>query len=172
MPKHAGGNDDSSNLIELTVEEHAEAHRVLYEKYGKWQDKIAYEGLLKMIDKQTIISEIQSKALKEYHSKPEVKEKYRQLNEQRWKNEEHRKNVSDHTKKQWENPDFVKVHSDFMKEYNKKNWENPKIREKLTLRNKNNNRKVISKNDGKVTTWSNRIKHERKTGYVHEWKDL
>ena len=40
-----GGSDDQSNLVELTVEEHAEAHRKLYEQYGHWQDKIAYDML-------------------------------------------------------------------------------------------------------------------------------
>jgi hypothetical protein len=34
IPKHMGGTDDPSNLIELTVEQHAEEHRKLYEKYG------------------------------------------------------------------------------------------------------------------------------------------
>ena len=27
IPRHMGGTDDPSNLIELTIEEHAEAHR-------------------------------------------------------------------------------------------------------------------------------------------------
>lgn len=45
VPKHAGGTDDPSNLVELTVEEHAEAHRKLYEQYGRWQDKLAWMGL-------------------------------------------------------------------------------------------------------------------------------
>ena len=31
IPKHMGGTDDPSNLIELTIEEHAEAHRKLFE---------------------------------------------------------------------------------------------------------------------------------------------
>jgi hypothetical protein len=37
-----GGSNDPSNLIELTVEEHALAHKQLYEKYGKIEDKIAW----------------------------------------------------------------------------------------------------------------------------------
>jgi hypothetical protein len=172
VPRHDGGTDDPSNLIELTVEEHAEAHRLLYEKYGKWQDKIAYEGLLKMIDRQTIISETQSKALRDYHKKPEVKEKYRKLNEERWKDEEHRKNVSEKTKQQWKNPDFVEMHSNLMRDLSKNFWSDPIIREKLTNKNKHNNRKVVSLNDGKITTWSNKVKHERKTGYKHEWKEM
>ena len=45
IPRHAGGTDDPSNLIELTVEEHAEAHRVLYEQYGRKQDLLAYKML-------------------------------------------------------------------------------------------------------------------------------
>jgi len=52
IPKHAGGNDDPSNLVRLTVEEHAEAHRQLYEQYGREQDRIAWLGLSGQIDKQ------------------------------------------------------------------------------------------------------------------------
>lgn len=37
-----GGTDDPSNLIELTREEHANAHLKLYEKYGKKEDLGAY----------------------------------------------------------------------------------------------------------------------------------
>ena len=34
-----GGTDDPSNLIKLTVEDHAAAHKKLYEEHGKLQDK-------------------------------------------------------------------------------------------------------------------------------------
>ena len=37
-----GGSDDPSNLIELTVEEHSQAHLKLYEQYGKKEDLCAY----------------------------------------------------------------------------------------------------------------------------------
>ena len=53
-----GGSDDPSNLIELTIEEHAEAHRVLYEKYGHWQDKVAWQGLLGLIGHDDIMREM------------------------------------------------------------------------------------------------------------------
>jgi len=55
-----GGSDDPNNLVELSVEEHAEAHRVLYEKYGKIQDKLAWQGLAGMIEKQDLITALQS----------------------------------------------------------------------------------------------------------------
>lgn len=45
VPRHAGGTNDERNIAHLTIAEHAEAHRVLYEKYGRWQDKIAWEML-------------------------------------------------------------------------------------------------------------------------------
>ncbi len=45
IPRHAGGTDDPSNLVELTIPEHAEAHRKLYEEYGRWQDKVAWQTL-------------------------------------------------------------------------------------------------------------------------------
>ena len=54
VPKHIGGTDDSSNLVRLTVEEHAEAHRLLYEKYGRWQDKCAWLSLSGQIGKDEI----------------------------------------------------------------------------------------------------------------------
>lgn len=42
IPRHAGGTNDPSNIIELTVEQHAEAHRLLYEQYGRC--KIYWRG--------------------------------------------------------------------------------------------------------------------------------
>ena len=47
IPRHAGGTDDPSNLVELTPEEHAEAHRKLWEEHGRWQDYCAWMGLAK-----------------------------------------------------------------------------------------------------------------------------
>jgi hypothetical protein len=45
-----GGTDAPENLTKLTIEEHAEAHRKLYEEHGKWEDLIAYLGLQKLLD--------------------------------------------------------------------------------------------------------------------------
>ena len=49
-----GGTDDPSNLIKLTVKEHAEAHRLLYEEHGKQEDLVAWKGLSKQIGKEEI----------------------------------------------------------------------------------------------------------------------
>jgi len=50
IPKHMGGTDDISNLISLTREEHALAHKLLYEKYGKKEDLGAYYLLMGQTD--------------------------------------------------------------------------------------------------------------------------
>lgn len=59
IPKHAGGTDDPSNLIKLTIEEHAQAHLDLYEKNGDERDLLAYKFLLGQIDKQDLIKVLQ-----------------------------------------------------------------------------------------------------------------
>ena len=46
VPRHMGGTDNPSNLVRLTVEEHAEAHYKLYEEHGKREDYIAWKCLI------------------------------------------------------------------------------------------------------------------------------
>lgn len=53
-----GGSDDPENLIELSIQEHAEAHRILYEKYGKIEDYWAWKGLSGQIGKEDLLREI------------------------------------------------------------------------------------------------------------------
>ena len=63
IPKHQLGTcpllvliiNDKSNLIELTVPEHAEAHRLLYEKFGNEYDRIASLAISGQIGKEEII---------------------------------------------------------------------------------------------------------------------
>ena len=57
IPKHIGGTDNPSNIVELSVEEHALAHKKLYEEHGRWQDKIAWKGLAKLIGQEEILIE-------------------------------------------------------------------------------------------------------------------
>jgi len=62
VPKYLGGTDDPENLIELTVEEHAEAHRILYEQHGRWEDRLAWLGLSGLISKEQRVKEMLSEA--------------------------------------------------------------------------------------------------------------
>ena len=72
VPKHAGGTDDPENMVRLTTAEHAEAHRLLYEEHGRFQDKLAWQGLSGRIGKEEIIKELQSQPRSE-----ETKQKMR-----------------------------------------------------------------------------------------------
>lgn len=104
LPKHMGGSNDPSNLVELTVEEHAEAHRKLYEEYGRLQDKRAWLGLAKIMSGEEIIKEIltspKSEEWKEKNRKPKKdKSKYfgntnAKGNAGKSKSEEHKKKMS------------------------------------------------------------------------------
>lgn len=54
IPLHAGGMDTPSNLKQITLEEHAEAHRLLWETNGAWQDWCAWKGLSTAIGQEEI----------------------------------------------------------------------------------------------------------------------
>ena len=54
IPKHVGGSNDSSNLVSLTISEHAEAHHLLFEQYGRWQDELAWKTLSGQVGKEEL----------------------------------------------------------------------------------------------------------------------
>lgn len=56
IPRHMGGSDDPSNLIELTRAEHAQAHMKLYEQFGRKEDLGAYYLLTGQTDEAAKIS--------------------------------------------------------------------------------------------------------------------
>lgn len=58
IPKHMGGTNDPENIKALSIEEHAEAHRLLYEEHGKIEDRLAWLGLSGMIGREEIIKEL------------------------------------------------------------------------------------------------------------------
>ncbi len=97
-----GGTNDPSNLVELTVEEHAEAHRVLWEKHQQWEDYIAWQGLSGRIGKEEIIRETVRLANLGRKHKPEDVEKIKKSALEQWqrlndvrKTVQHKKKVSD-----------------------------------------------------------------------------
>jgi hypothetical protein len=71
IPQYLGGTNDPNNLIELTVEEHAEAHRLLYEQHGNWQDYCAWQALSGRIGQEEILRMKQGMANKGRKRTPE-----------------------------------------------------------------------------------------------------
>ena len=69
-----GGSNDKSNLITLTIEEHAMAHKALYEEHGKKEDYIAWKSLLKQMDEPERQMELSSVGGKNNMGKPKSKE--------------------------------------------------------------------------------------------------
>jgi hypothetical protein len=97
-----GGTDDPDNLIELTIEEHAESHRKLWEQHGRYQDYYAWQGLSGQIGKEELIREIQSIA----NSKPkteETKEKIRRYRLGKHLNELSKEKIGQKAKERWSN---------------------------------------------------------------------
>lgn len=45
IPRHMGGSDDINNLKKVTVGQHAEEHRLLWEKHNLKEDYIAWKAL-------------------------------------------------------------------------------------------------------------------------------
>ena len=114
VPRHMGGSDDPSNLVELTVEEHAEAHKKLWEQYGNIKDYCAWKGLEGTIGKEEIIRLLmdptgrvhteetknkisQSHKGKQKHTE-ESKEKLRQFRTGMKLSEEHKRKIGDASK--------------------------------------------------------------------------
>ena len=58
VPKHMGGTNDKGNLQKLTIKQHADAHKKLYEQHGHWQDKVAYMSLSGQHDSKESIREV------------------------------------------------------------------------------------------------------------------
>lgn len=110
IPRHAGGSDDPSNLIELTVEEHAEAHRILFEQYGRWEDEYAWKGLAGIIGKEELVRQMCSLGGKTWKGKKHKEETIKKMSASHIgnsyakgipKTEEHKKKLSDAKVKKW-----------------------------------------------------------------------
>lgn len=105
IPKHMGGTNDPENLVRLTVEEHADAHRLLYEKYGKQEDKIAWLGLAAIFSKEEIVYAIQKLGC----SAGGLANKGKQ------KSDKHKQNISGAIQEMYENTDLAAKISESMK---------------------------------------------------------
>ena len=78
IPKHMGGSDNADNIVELTVEEHAEAHKKLYEQHGHWQDYCAWQALSGRIGQEEILRMKQGGGMRGKKHTPEAIERMRE----------------------------------------------------------------------------------------------
>jgi hypothetical protein len=130
VPKHMGGTDDPSNLIELTVEEHANAHRILFEQYGKWQDKVAWQALSGNIGKEEILTEFYKNLNKGRIVSNESREKMAAAKRGRKISESHKKALNEGRRNSKNSPEHIEVLRNIWK--GKKHSEETKQKIKLS----------------------------------------
>lgn len=125
IPKHMGGTDDPSNIIELSVEDHAKAHLDLYEKYGIEYDRIAYDSLMKRLPREEIVRQVCRATHLGKPKNPEAVEKMRQTKLGTTQTEESNKKRSETLKRKFQEGTFIPGVSHDIKteEHNKKNSE-------------------------------------------------
>jgi len=95
IPKHMGGSNEDDNLIELTISEHAEAHRILFEKHQHWQDYVAWKALSGQINSDEIRRMVISETLKGKSKTPEHRKKLSDSAKKRKASNETKKKMSD-----------------------------------------------------------------------------
>jgi len=69
-----GGSNDPSNLIKLSVSDHADAHKLLYEQHGAIEDKIAWLSLSGQITHKEAVHE--GKKIGRHNANIKLKEIY------------------------------------------------------------------------------------------------
>ena len=140
VPKHMGGSDEPSNLIKVSVEEHAELHLELYLKYGKLEDWVASQclsGQMKHYDATIeIIKQTSRKTCLERNSvdnpmwNPDVVEKVRVANKKWWKeNPDKKLEVGERQRKSNLGRKRSPETKARMAESSRKRWSNKKARE-------------------------------------------
>lgn len=162
VPKHIGGTDNPSNLIELTVQEHAEAHLELFNKHGRWQDELAWKGLSGHLGKEEIIKIAQMEGVKlggkitgsiQGKINKETGHIYT-IATFNSRSKGGKKATEDKVK--WKT--IASLGGIAASKINIKTGQIYSL-----------SRKVISKEDGRVISWNNKHHHEKKTGYKHTW---
>jgi hypothetical protein len=140
IPKHMGGTDDPSNLVELSIEEHAEAHKKLWEQHGCIEDKIAYECLSgrRITEEDRILLAISG--FRRFLNNPIAKEEWINNIKHTRKNQvitdSHRKSLSISLKKAHDEGRFVAFYSEETRNAMRKRYNENNMKEKLSLARK------------------------------------
>ena len=150
IPKHMGGSDDPSNLIELTTEQHALAHKKLYEEHGNMLDKVAWLALSGQIGKEEAMRMVRSGGqkgvLNHRYGKPapnrgkkhteEAKRKMSEAAKGKILSEETKRKMSESSKGMKHTEEVKKKMSEALKRYNRTEEHNKNLRESIRKRKK------------------------------------
>lgn len=163
IPRHMGGSNNPDNLIELSIAEHAEAHRKLYEEHGRWQDKVAWQGLLGLIGHDEILKEINAARRGENH--PFYGKPRSDSTKQKISKSLKGHTVSNSTREIWQQQRTGKVVSEDTKQKisagNKGKVRSEEHKEKLKIpKSDEHKRKISAGNKGKVRSEEARQKYK------------
>ena len=96
VPRHMGGTDDPSNLVEVTIEQHAELHFALYLEHGKYEDYIAYNMLAgKTSEGERVLNILRSEYMTNRVVSQQTRDKMTEYNKIRVHTEESRRKRSE-----------------------------------------------------------------------------
>lgn len=155
-----GGTDDPSNLVELTIEEHAEAHRILFEQYGKWQDKVAWQALSGNIGKEQILNEFYKNLNKGRIVSNETREKMAAAKRGRKISEAHKKALSDGRRNSKNSPE----HNEALRKFaTGRKMSDEAIKKSVESRKQNNDTSKLASIAGKISAekWKNDPKRQK-----------
>lgn len=106
VPRYKGGSDDPSNLVEVSVTQHAMWHFCNYQLWGNWEDHLAYRALSGHIGKEEInyykskrASEKGVRILREKFKDGDYKNMHIEKLKSRMKNPKYRKKITEHCRK-------------------------------------------------------------------------
>jgi len=131
IPKHIGGTNEASNLIELSVKDHALAHKKLYEEHDRWQDYCAWKALSGRIGKEEILRIKQSMGMKGKKHSEETKQKLREHRLGTTQSEETKKKMSISASGKVRTPEHAKNNRD-SRLANGKVWHDSNTKSKIS----------------------------------------
>ena len=80
IPRYEGGSDDPSNIVLLTVTQHAMWHYAEWTRKHNLQDKLAWQGLSRIVGQEELVAEL-SKLTKRFTGKTHKEESKRKNSE-------------------------------------------------------------------------------------------
>jgi hypothetical protein len=162
-----GGTDDPSNLVELTVEEHAEAHRILFEQYGKWQDNVAWKALSGHIGKEEIIHEIHKNMNKGRIPSIESREKMAAAKRGKKISESHKKALIEGRRNSKNSPE----HNEALRKFaTGRKMSDEAIKKSVESRKQNNDTSKLASIAGKISAEKYRNDPERQRAHSETMK--
>lgn len=115
MPRYRGGSDDPSNLVEVSVVQHAMWHFCNFQLWGEPEDRLAWRGLSGAIGKEEALKE--RMRIGSYKAAKKAKERYNNPDYRR-RNAEHLRRIQSKGSEASRNPEAIAKKKETMRRIN------------------------------------------------------